>query len=86
MKNEKNGKLFKREAEEAAELVTDGSCCPTPFFFSTIQEQNEEKYKYNLQQNKSKMKNFHQQKNKMKKRHNFFGVPTIQEQNEERDK
>ena len=57
MKNEKNRKLFRRESEEAAELVTDGSCCPTPFFlnntrtkwrktqkqFLTIQEQNEEK-------------------------------------------
>ena len=31
-KEKENGKLFRREAEEAAELVTDGSCCPTPFF------------------------------------------------------
>ena len=48
-KEKENGKLFGREEEEAAELVTDGSCCPTPFFLNNTRTKwritNFQKYK-----------------------------------------
>ena len=74
MTNEKNGNFFRRESEEAAELVTDGSCCPTPFFFSTIQEQDEEKLQMQFatkqEQNEEKtQKQFGTIQEQMKKNH-----------------